>query len=244
MAVYHVKSRKQSWDGEAIGILILDAAYPRIPGNVGNASTFTFPVRYKKVKNASIERLLKKNDKSLLKAFIEAAIELQQEGVRAITGACGFMAVFQREIAASVNLPVFLSSLLQIPFISQITKQKIGIITADSSSLTNGHFESVGVDRDIPLVIGGMEGQKEFRESVLEEKGTLDSDAVSTEVCNVARELVAENNDIGSILLECSDLPPYAHAVQREVNLPVFDFCTMINYVQTALLRSEYSGFM
>jgi aspartate/glutamate racemase len=244
MAFFQAKNKKQSWYGESIGILILDATYPCIPGNVGNASTFPFPVRYKVVKEASIERLLKQKDITLLEPFIDAAIELQEEGVKAITGACGFMALFQREVSDAVDVPVFLSSLLQIPFIYQIKKQKIGIITADSKSLTPEHFISVGVNKEIPLLIGGMEDQKEFREAILEEKGTLDSDLIESEVVGVAKKLITENPDIGALVLECSDLPPYAHAIQKEVNLPIFDFTTMIQYVHTTLVRKEFQGFM
>ena len=244
MAFFQAKNKKQSWYGESIGILILDATYPCIPGNVGNASTFPFPVRYKVVKEASIERLIKKRDKTLVQPFIDAALELQEEGVKAITGACGFMALFQREVSDAVDVPVFLSSLLQIPFIYQIKKQKIGIITADSKSLTPEHFISVGVNKEIPLLIGGMEDQKEFREAILEEKGTLDSDLIEREVVGVAKKLITENPDIGALVLECSDLPPYAHAIQKEVNLPIFDFTTMIQYVHTALVRKEFQGFM
>src|SRR4030042_4988492 len=175
MSLYRVKNRKQCWYGESIGILILNARYPCLPGNVGNASSFPFPVRYKVIKEASIERLLKKRDQKLLKPFIDSAIELQEEGVKGITGACGFMALFQREVAQALEVPVFLSSLLQIPFIYQTLRrnQKIGIITADSASLTAEHFTAVRVAPEIPLVIAGMENQKEFSEAVLKEKGTL-----------------------------------------------------------------------
>jgi Asp/Glu/hydantoin racemase len=244
MVTYQTKNKKQSWYGESIGILILNAAYPCVPGNVGNASTFPFPVRYKVVKEASIERLLKKRDKSLIQPFIETAIELQEEGVKAITGACGFMALFQQEVSDAVDVPVFLSSLLQIPFIYQITRQRIGIITADSTSLTAEHFTSIGVNKELPLAIKGMEDREEFREAILEEKGSLDSERIEEEVIHVAKELITEHIDIGAILLECSDLPPYAHAIQQEVNLPVFDFITMIEYVHAGLVRKKFHGFM
>ncbi|MBN2125671.1 MAG: aspartate/glutamate racemase family protein [Deltaproteobacteria bacterium] len=246
MSLYRVGNRTQSWYGESIGILILNAQYPCIPGNVGNASTFPFPVRYRVVREASIEGLLKKRDRSLLAPFINAARELQEEGVKAITGACGFMALFQREVSDAVSVPVFLSSLLQIPFIFRTLKRgrKIAVITADSTALTPEHFASVGVGEEIPLVIGGMEDQKEFREAVLEEKGTLDSERIEREVLGVVGRLLGENPDTGAILLECSDLPPYAAAIQRAAGLPVFDFITMIQYVHAALVRKEFHGFM
>lgn len=246
MTVYHVTNPRQSWYGESIGILILDAAYPCVPGNVGNASTFSFPVRYREVRGASIDRLLNQQDATLVQPFIDAALDLQAEGVKAVTGACGFMALFQKEVAAALDIPVFLSSLLQVPFIYHILKpdRRIGIISANAAVLTPGHFENVGVSPEIPLAIAGMQDQPEFCSAVLEEKGTLDSDAIEAEVVQVARRLVREHADLGAILLECSDLPPYAHAVQQATRLPVFDFITMIQYVHTTLVRQPYTGFM
>lgn len=241
---YRVRKPGQAWYGESIGILILDASYPCVPGNVGNASTFSFPVRYEKVQGASIDRLLNKQDPELATPFIQAARNLRDHGVKAITGACGFMAFFQQEVAAGIDIPVFLSSLLQIPFIHQITGKKVGIITANASCLTPKHFQATGIPQSLPMIIAGMENQTEFREAVLEEKGSLDSSKIEQEVVQVAKKLVASNPDVGAILLECSDLPPYAKAIQQAVDLPVFDFFTMINYVHTACVRLPFQGFM
>ena len=247
MTVYKIRSKSRSWDGEPIGILILDAAYPCIPGNVGNATTYDFPVRYKEVKGSSIERLLNERDPALLEPFIQGARELEAEGVRAITGACGFMALFQPQVAAAVNVPVFLSSLLQVPFIRATLApgRMIGVVSANAGVLTGEHFRNVGIAPDTPLAIYGMEEQYEFRTSVLEEKGTMDSDKVREEILGVVGRMTRENPTLGAIVLECSDLPPYAHAIQEATGLPVFDFTTMIRYVHNALVPTTYErGYM
>lgn len=246
MTVYKVKSKSRSWDGQTIGILILDAAYPCIPGNVGNATSYDFPVRYKEVRGSSIQRLLNERDPSLLEPFIQGAKELEAEGVRAITGACGFMALFQKQVAEAVNVPVFLSSLLQIPFIWNTLQpsRKIGVITANAACLTGEHFANVGVSPEMRVVVYGMEDKEEFRTSVLEEKGTLDSDRVEREILEKTAEMMRDHPDIASIVLECSDLPPYAHAVHSVTGLPVFDFITMIRYVHSALVPNRYCGNM
>ena len=225
MAVYKIKSKTRSWDGETIGILILDAAYPCVPGNVGNATTYPFPVRYKEIRGSSIERLLNERDPELLKPFIEGARELEAE---------------------SVQIPVFLSSLLQVPFICRTltSKQKVGIISANASVLTEEHFQNVGITKDMPIVLYGMEDQYEFRTSVLEEKGTMDSDLVEKEVVGVAERMVREHPEVAAIVLECSDLPPYAAAVHEATGRPVFDFITMIKYVHSALVPRRYEGYM
>ena len=240
--IYKSRLKSQSWAGETIGILVLDCYYPFLPGNVANATTYDFPVRYAVVEGATADRLLYQADPTLIEPFIAAARKLQDEGVKAITGACGFMALFQKEIAAAVDIPVFASSLLQVPFVHQITGKRVGIITADSSCLKPAHFSGTSISEDIPLAIGGMETKEAFMQGIIANIGELDDDGIRKGVVEVAQQLQSEHDDLGAILLECSDLPPYAHAVQAATGLPVFDFITMINYVHETLARKPYYG--
>lgn len=238
------EARTQAWYGETVGIIVLDARYPCVPGNVANASSYSFPVRYQRIEGGSIERLLYNRDPDLAKPFIEAALALQSAGVKAVSGACGFMALFQKQVAAALDIPVLLSSLLQIPFIHSVTNKPIGILTADASALTPAHFEGVGVSASIPLEIMGLQDCAEFASSILREKGTLDSALIEAEVVEKALELKRRNPQIGSILLECSDLPPYAAAVRRATGLPVFDYIGMIENVGRSFRARPYHGFM
>ncbi|WP_420583660.1 aspartate/glutamate racemase family protein [Ruegeria sp.] len=242
--IYKTRRKSQNWAGETIGIIVLDCEYPYIPGNVANATTYDFPVRYAVAEGADNHRLIYDRDPALLEPFIQAAQKLEAEGVRAITGACGFMALFQQEIAASVSIPVFMSSLLQVPFIHQITGKRVGVISADKSNLTQEHLTKSGIAENTPLAFGGMEQNKAFTQAIFYPDGTLDDDAIREGVIEVAQQLQADHEDLGAILLECSDLPPYAHAVQAATGLPVFDFITMINYVHETLARKPYTGVM
>lgn len=242
--IYEITSKSHSWAGETIGIIVLDCDYPYIPGNVANATTYNFPVRYAAVSGATSDRLIYERDEALLAPFIEAAQKLEAEGVKAITSGCGFMALFQKEIAAAVNIPVFLSSLLQVPFIHQITNKRVGIITANSANLGSVHLANTGIGNGIPLAVAGMEHNKAFFATIFEGSGTLDDDAIREGVVDVALGLQKAHPDLGSILLECSDLPPYAHAIQAATGLPVFDFISMIKYVHTSLACAPYSGRM
>ena len=220
-----------------MGILVLDEAIPRVPGSVGNAKTFSFPVRYKKILGATVGRLLSEHDTSMAPSFVEAARELQAEGVEAIAGSCGFMALFQQEVAESLEIPVFLSSLLQIPLMTRILSphKKIGVITANAHALTPDVLEKVGVTAMMPLIIRGLEKYPEAFSSLVEEKGSLDEDKMREEVLDVARIMMKEHPEIGAFLLECSELPPYSKAVQDATGLPVFDFFTLIYYIHTTL---------
>jgi Asp/Glu/hydantoin racemase len=231
--------------GEAIGILLLDTSVPFIPGDVANATTYPFPVRFKKVDAFTVARAIGK-DPTVFESLLTAAQELVQQGVRAIAGDCGFMGIHQKKLATELGIPVFLSSLLQIPFIKSLiaVDAKVGIITADSRSLDADLLAAVGVSDQSNLVIGGLEDQRHFYQFAIEETGSLDAEAVEDEVVGVARRMAAEDPRIRAILLECSLLPPYGAAVQEAVDLPVFDYITMINFVFSALVKQRYTGFI
>jgi len=235
----------QTSSGEAIGVLLLDAFTPFIPGDVANATTYDFPVRFKKVEGLTTRRALRK-DPTAFEPLLAAAEELTGQGVRAITGDCGFLALHQRKLAAMMEVPVFLSSLLQIPFISSIQgpNRKVGVITADSRGLDEPLLAAVGVESTASLGVRGREDQPGFSEAVIEEKGALDSGRIEKEAVSVARKMVEDEPEVGALLLECSCLPPYGRAIQKAVSLPVFDYITMINYVHSALVKERFEGEM
>jgi hypothetical protein len=156
------------------------------------------------------------------------------------------MAIYQEELARSLQVPVFLSSLLQIPFISKIIGQgrKIGVVTASAAALDEFVFRQIGIEDLSGLVIRGLEKKPNFASAVIKEEGELDAAKIEAEVVAEAKQLAAGNPAVRAILLECSMLPPYGAAVQEAVGLPVFDFVTMIDYVFSAVVKKHYHGFM
>jgi aspartate/glutamate racemase len=238
--------RGQTSYGQPIGIILMESFMPFPPGCPGNASTFPFPVRYEVVRGANMERLVYQGDEKLLEPFIEAGWKLVQEGVKAITGNCGFMVLYQEYLADTFPVPVFMSSLLQLPFMARMLKkgEKVGIITASSKTLTPKHMKIATSGIDIPFEIVGMEDRPYFRQAIHEEVGKLEFEKVEAEVVAAGLELVRRDESVKMILLECTDLPPYAAALQEAVALPVFDFSTMINYVFSALVRTRFNGFV
>jgi aspartate/glutamate racemase len=227
--------------GQAIGIIMLDTVFPRIPGDIGNAGTFSFPVRYKVVKGASPQRVVKECDPTLLDPFVDAARELEGEGVKAIATSCGFLAVYQRQLAGAVKIPVFSSSLLQIHLAKTVIgdRRQVGIITARAQSLTNRHL--AGVDaQHIPVVIAGMEDAPEFTAVFMEGKTTIDVAKVGQEMVQAAQRLVATHPTVGAIVLECTNMPPFARMVQDAVALPIFDTVTLLNYAYSVVVPRTF----
>lgn len=233
--------RAQSIAGMAVGIIVLDLWYPLVPGNVANASTFDFPVLYRVLRGRGLEIL--SADPSLLDPIIEAGRELQGQGVRAVVGSCGYLGFYQQEVAAALDVPTFLSSLLQVPIIltSLGPTQRLGIICASSESQFPEVLRACGVEDRSRLVIVGAEGLPEFQ-NILHCTGHLDSGALERELVELAGGLVQSHPDIGALLLECSDMPPYAWAIQEALRIPVFDYTTMIRWVHAAVVRRPFRG--
>jgi hypothetical protein len=225
----------------AIGILVMDARIKRIPGDVGNPATFPFPVLCRTVAGATLQRLITERDPSLLEPFIAAGWELVREGVKALTTTCGFMILFQEDLAREFPVPVFTSSLLQLPFIERTLRpqDRIGILTADAGNLTEEHLCRAGGNTD-RLTVCGLENGFFFREAIFSGSGRLDAGNIAAEVVAQARRMTTADPAIRAVLLECANLPPYAAAVQRAVGLPVYDFVTMLHHVQSALMRAPF----
>jgi aspartate/glutamate racemase len=230
--------------GESIGILTLDTKFPRVPGDIGNASTFNFPVRLKVVKNASIDRVVKKGDPSLLEPFIRAARELENEGVKAITTSCGFLVLFQDQLARAVNVPVFTSNLLVVPLVYKLTRKRVGIITACSETLTDEHLKAASIDENIPTAIVGLENKSEFRRVILENSNDMSQNKIEKEVVETAIMLVEKHPDVGSIVLECHNLAPYSAAIHDATKLPVFDIVSFTNFIHNNVIKKRFTGFL
>jgi Asp/Glu/Hydantoin racemase len=238
--------------GYAVGILMIEGTFPRPPGAIGNATTFPFPVMHHVVRGASgvrtvreLTRLDPESDAfaDAIRPWTDGARLLAAQGCRAITTSCGFAALFQRHLAAAVDVPVFASSLMLVPLIARMLKpgRLVGVVTADAKHLGAAHLSGVGAD-PASLAVAGMDGCPEFEAMSWGDQQTLDTAKLQAETVGVAKALIEREASIGAILLECSLLPPYAAAVQSATGLPVFDFTHLVTLVHDACARQPFHG--
>lgn len=224
-----------------IGILMLETAFQRIKGDIGNPDTFSFPVLYQTVKGATPQKVVVDADTGLIRDFIDAGLTLASRDVKAITTSCGFMSLFHRQLLEALPVPVFTSSLLQVHLARQVIRsnQKIGIITARRQSLTDAHLAGVGIS-DYPLAIVGMEDAPEFSAVFIGGKQPLDESECRREMQSAANHLMLEHPDVGAVVLECTNMPPYADTVRQATGLPVFDAVTMVNHAHSLFTAGHF----
>lgn len=221
--------------GAAVGILMLEAQFPRIPGDMGNAFTWPFPVHYRVVKGATPDIVVRKGAPDLLDAFVAAGKELISMGARGITTNCGFLSIYQEDLRRALGVPVAASSLMQVPLVDRLLPpgRRAGILTISKATLTEAHLAAAGVALDTP-VEGSDDGQ-EFTDAILGNRLTLDVSASRKDMLAAAQSLVSNNKDVGAIVLECTNMCPYAADIAQDTGMPVYSIYDFVVWFQSGL---------
>lgn len=238
--------------GMGLGIILLDDVYPGFPGDVRNASGYPFPIQYEIAEGVDIKRLVVQEDKTAcLEPVLAAARKLEWMGCRAIAAECGYFAYFQQEVAGSVRVPVFMSSLLQVPLAQRLVgpDQVVGILMSQKRYLTDRHLLSVGVEIGSNYVVGGaMDDQRcqEFdhlwTEGLRTDPPSADYEKAEKEFLDVATEFFDQHSDMAAMVLECTGFPPFARALQRLIDIPILSWGTLLDYAYSVVVHRDFYG--
>jgi hypothetical protein len=206
---------------KTLGLLMLDTAFPRLPGDVGHLASWHLPVLARVVHGAGPQRVVQSADPALLPPFIEAAQALVAQGVAAITTSCGFLVRWQAELQAAVPVPVWTSALLKLPELD-----RPGVITVDAAALGAPELRAAGGRSDTP-VEGLAAGS--LQRCLLGNRRQLDGEAAEAEVLAAAWRLLRREPAVTALVLECTNLPPHAAAIERATGLPVHHLMTLVH---------------
>ena len=232
--------------GFRLGVLMHETSrFARLPGDVGNASSWDFPVMYRVVNGVTARDLMFGADEEQSARLVEAAQSLEADGVRAIVGGCGFLARYQDAIAAAVRVPVVTSSLLQVPLVQSLIgpRNRVGILSAHGGVLKEDPFDGWGwALSGANVAIAGLEETEHFAATVRGAVPLVDPQGIESEVVEAATKLREEHVDLGAFVFECTNLGPFARAVQVATGLPVFDVITLGTMVGHAVLRRLFVG--
>ncbi|HET6469147.1 MAG TPA: aspartate/glutamate racemase family protein, partial [Geminicoccaceae bacterium] len=189
---------------------------------------------------ASPDRVVRRAAEGLLPAFVDAARELAAIGADGITTNCGFLSLFQHELAAAVGVPVATSSLMQAPLIQALLPpgRRVGILTISEATLTPEHLRYAGVPAGTPVV--GTDAGRELTRAILGDAPDLDVAAAEADVLDAGTRLLTRHPEVGAILLECTNMCPYARALQRATGVPVFDMVSFVTWFHGGLAPRRF----
>ncbi len=229
--------------GYELGVLMLDTTFPRLVGDVSNAATWPFPVRYRIVTGATSRRVVQQPDTALADLFVEAAQDLEAEGVPMITTSCGFLALYQERISSAVSVPFLSSSLLQVPDAARLVgpNRKVGILTMSRQDLTETHYEGVGWSTaDIPVVVSSFGPGAAFWETYLVGRNQVDPAELEAELLGLTRDMLNDHPEVAALVLECTNFSPFAPALRQAFRIPVFDLGTLVFQTHLAISGVDF----
>jgi hypothetical protein len=206
-----------------LGLLMLETRFPRPLGDIGHPQSLPFATRQRVVPRASAARVVRGRTPELLPAFIEAGHALVAQGAVALGTSCGFLARWQRELQAALPVPVWTSALLKLQELSPL---RCGVITIEASSLTADHFRAVGADPATP--VEGIASGSPLHRTLMEDRPELDEVDAREQVLAAGRRLLAREPGLQALVLECTNLPPYAAALRQATGLPVHDIVSLL----------------
>ncbi len=222
-----------------LGILMLDTRFPRIMGDVGNAGTWPFAVQYGVVAGATPQAIVCEDMEPFVEAFIEKGHALVRDGCTGIATTCGFLSLIRPRLAAALGVPVAASALEQAGQIMPMLApgKRLGVLTISAATLSDAHLAAAGVPHGTP--IKGMDGSS-FAAAILRNQTTLNVDAARAEMVAAARDLIAQDADIGALILECTNMVPYAADIAAAIGRPVFSIYTYLRWFHAGLAPRQF----
>lgn len=215
-----------------------------LKGNTTNPATFDFPILYERVKGANYETVVLRPSEDVLKEMVKTSLKMVNEGIKVVTTSCGFNIIHQDKLARAVNSVgktlVATSSLLLVPLVSRMLGgRRVGIMTANADALTKEHLRAAGVDDMTQVCVIGIQDVEEWRKMIEDPEAVIDLRKLEREVTEKAKQLVSRCPDIGAIVLECTDLPPFAPSIRKATGLPVFDVNMLITMLYEAFIKTK-----
>jgi hypothetical protein len=122
-------------------------------------------------------------------------------------------------------------------------------MAARGEQMTQAHLEAVGIKPGSNYVLGGAEDDSrcpEFEHLWYEPKRTDPPaayyDKAEREFLAVATEFFHSHPNMGAMLLECTGMQPFARALQREIDIPIFTWGTLLDYAYSVVVHRDYYG--
>lgn len=218
-----------------IGILMLDTAFPRFRGDVGNPCSFTHPVTYSVVRGATPAAIVKGDLAPWVDAFIAAGQELVDAGCTALTTTCGFLTPLRDRVARETSVPVISSALELIPELIAAGRRP-GILTISDTDLSVHHLSAAKVPKDVP--VQGI-GDSHFATAILGNNENLNWEASRKDLIQGANALIRRAPQLDVVVLECTNMPPHAAAIAEATGREVVSILTAVEMLANRVTRPQ-----
>jgi len=129
---------------------------------------------------------------------------------------------------------------MQIPVIERVLPpgKRVGVLTVSAANLTEEHLLAAGADPATPVV--GTDNGSEFTRVMINDEERLDVAAAERDILAAGDTLVTGHREVGAVLLECTNMVPYARALAERLRLPVFSIYTFVTWFHAGLVPRDF----
>jgi hypothetical protein len=228
-----------------LGVAMLDTKFPRPLGDAGNPASYAVPVQVESVPAATVARIVRPGapDAALLDPFRAALRKLADDGATLLTTSCGFLAAWQDTLARDAPRPFVSSALCHVPRLiaAGTPAEAIGVLSFDARSLGPAHFAGAGAPEG--LAVSGLDPDSHLYRVIAENRPDLDGRRAEADAVAAARALVVGQPALTTLVLECTNLPPYRRAIAAATGRTVFDLFDALEAAAGRPLRAPATIF-
>lgn len=207
--------------GEPVGVLAFKKAEPRLPGDPVRADAWRgIPIFYHLIDSLPLSSL-QNYDPATCRSLREACLAVQDAGAAAVVGTCGLLAIYQKPVAAALNIPAYLSPLLLVHLAHLATGRRgpIGVLTPHSEVLSKAHLAGVEVEPS-SVIIQGLQECRSLSSWILENESCIEIRPIASEIVQAAAKL--KEKGVVAIVVECTNLSFFTEHIWQALHIPVF----------------------
>ncbi|WP_420011899.1 hypothetical protein [Tateyamaria sp.] len=212
----------------AVTVLQLDTHFPRVPGDVASTDSYAAQVEIVRIPAASVGQIVTGNPGAVDIAPFEAALRSARGDV--ITTSCGFLAHWQTHLAALTDRPVIASALTALPDLDG----PVTVLTFDADKLVAGHGAVLAHADEVI----GLRPDMHLRRVIEGDLDALDQAVAGREVAALVAHSVPR--DTATLLLECTNLPPYKPAIRDVFAGRIVDILTQIERARPGTVKPAF----
>ncbi|KAF2164938.1 hypothetical protein M409DRAFT_24839 [Zasmidium cellare ATCC 36951] len=227
-----------------LGFIEVECFFTRPPGDPWNEQTWPFHLLRERATGSTADQLVTNGhyDQAFLDRFVAAGLRLAERGCVGIITSCGFLAMAQPQLAERLPIPIATSALIQVPSLLALLppRKSIGILTFDGEKLGPTHLEQLGIPSSLHgrIHIAGARACGHLQRLVKED-APYDRQSIQTELNEAALAMQKKDPGLGAIVLECTQMPPFAEGIQQVVgsNVAVYDVYSMAMWFYSGLAK-------
>jgi len=218
-----------------VTVLQLDTRFPRIAGDVASPESYITPLELLRIDAATVAKVVSPFQEQMDIALFADAVRCARG--RIITTSCGFLAPWQQHLASLTRTPLITSAVIDLPkLIARYGSRRVAILTFDARALQSPHYGALLKGFDGPVI--GLPASSHLYNVIAGDMEWLDPELAAGQLIDLLDERLPAGID--ALLFECTNLPPYRHAIETRFGLDVFDILWSIDQRMAGVVAPSF----